>query len=523
MPPDVPPTIPPSIPPITSPTAPSKYQWKYPALTPNQLDVIQGDIWSKGFPKHNETYYLFKIAPGSATAFAQCLRKMVVDQPELISNLKSTKKARDDIAAKKQRAEAASKLGQPNGKPEKLHMSFALIAFTYKGLNMLNEVRKTDPAFSNGMKSDGDALNDPITGLDPLLANADEIHGLIKVAGCSNGSVNGRLGKIQAALQRGTVIQDVPGGTEGRLDGATREKPFRGKEHFGFEDGISQPLMNGIDDTPPSPDSEAHALYNMDTEQSILIVTGTTRHENSSARRPDWMHDGSFLVFRKLEQDVKAFRQLTASFATYQCESAAHMGAKLMGRWPSGAPLALQAYNTTDAPPADHGKVKVMNNFGYPTDGGDKEPACPFAAHIRKTNPRRFGDWGLNSGDQGLKFAKMIRSGISYGPDYADSEPAGLQRGLLFACYQAFIEDGFQHMQASWSNKTYFPKSDSGLDPIIGQVPEGEVLKTVITNRTAHIEVPITTPLVTFRGGEYFFVPSIAALKGALTEAPSVS
>ncbi|KAK0711780.1 hypothetical protein B0H67DRAFT_586286 [Lasiosphaeris hirsuta] len=155
-----------------------------------------------------------------------------------------------------------------------------------------------------------------------------------------------------------------------------------------------------------------------------------------------------------------------------------------------------------------------MNKFGYDkTDGR----ACPFTAHIRKTNPRRLDEWNSNSADQGLKFSNMIRGGIPYGPDYAEGEDAGLKRGLLFACY---IEDGFQHMQLAWCNSSSFPKTgsgiDLGIDPIVGQVGDPNAMKTLFAEGAQ--PVLIKPRLVTFRGGEYFFVPSIKALKGTLTE-----
>jgi hypothetical protein len=102
---------------------------------------------------------------------------------------------------------------------------------------------------------------------------------------------------------------------------------------FGFEDGISQPLMNGIDE--PEPGSNANTAVNMYTDPRLLIVTGDTKRE-SSIPRPPWMENGSFLVFRKLEQNVKAFEDLTEQWEEKGCESKEHMGAKLMGRWKSG-------------------------------------------------------------------------------------------------------------------------------------------------------------------------------------------
>ena len=108
------------------------------------------------------------------------------------------------------------------------------------------------------------------------------------------------------------------------------------RHSFGFEDGISQPLMGGIDKLEPKPNGKEGFVKNMNTEPELLIVTGGSASANNSVPRPSWMHNGSFLVFRKLEQHVGGFKDLTAKYTKYNCKDAAHMGAKLMGRWQSG-------------------------------------------------------------------------------------------------------------------------------------------------------------------------------------------
>lgn len=103
---------------------------------------------------------------------------------------------------------------------------------------------------------------------------------------------------------------------------------------FGFEDGISQPLMGGMDEF------ERFGPPNMNTDPKIIIVGENTHHERETLR-PEWMYDGSFIVFRKLEQNVKGFEALTDQWQKYNCTSKAHMGAKLMGRWQSGKRLIV--------------------------------------------------------------------------------------------------------------------------------------------------------------------------------------
>ncbi|ERF69422.1 hypothetical protein EPUS_05967 [Endocarpon pusillum Z07020] len=497
----------------------------HPVLTPEQLGTIQGDIWTKGFPKYHETYYFFSIKTGKASLFSQRLKVLATQTPPLISSLK---KARDDhnfISMEREKYITAEKLkGIPKKEihPPTVPIANALIAFTSKGLKAIQDdspsknlglldIEDTDPAFVAGMSSDKvrTTLNDPATKKWDVLFQSTKIHGLLKIAGSSPEMVKERLMRIQVTLKHGEAIEDAAP-TDSQVVGWTRPND-RGKEHFGFEDGISQPRMNGIDSPDPAPEP------NMNTAQELLIVTDKTASENQDVRRPAWMQNGSFLVFRKLEQDVAAFECLTKKYwAATKCESQEQMGAKLMGRWQSGAPIAT--FETKDT--ADPGKAKVMNNFVY----GAESP-CPVSAHIRKTNIREKLDG--NEPDQRCRRTRMIRNGIPYGLDYKGHENDGSTRGLLFACYQGHIEDSFQHMQASWSNEPTFRNADFGHDPIIGQVPDSSEgkpgkLKTSFLGSDKSLQTVEFAPLVTLKGGEYFFVPPISALSTPLgSDAPA--
>ncbi|KAK1757120.1 Dyp-type peroxidase [Echria macrotheca] len=498
-------------------------------------DVLQGDIWSRGFPKYHETYYLFQINPLKTTEFAKNLKSLVIDKsqvtnkPSLISSLKMVKGDWEKIDAEKKRAEAAHQ------EPQKLPVANALIAFTFKGLKALQAglpkkrlslatVQMTDKAFSGGMKADADALSDPsITETSSLFANTEVIHGLLKVAGNSREMVNDLLNEIKKALKHhDKVIEDVPGGDKGRIDGATREGDHRGKEHFGFEDAISQPLMKDIDTIPTLPSG----AFSMVTDPEILMVTEETHRPDPALKRPDWMHQGSFLVFRKLQQDVDAFNALCdQNYANLGCQNASHLSAKLMGRWPSGAPITMPEFATVhaDGTKEEMEKRKRLNDFSY--EPVDRPPStgrlCPLVAHIRKTNPRERVD--SNSGDIGHRLAKIIRNGIPYGPDWKQKGDSA-KRGLLFACYQGSIDDAFRFMQMAWCNEEKFPpfkaQGGVGIDPIVGQHQHREKMKSLILEgdeKKGYLSLPVNPRLVTFQGGEYFFAPSIKALSEVLS------
>jgi Dyp-type peroxidase family len=158
----------------------------------------------------------------------------------------------------------------------------------------------------------------------------------------------------------------------------------------------------------------------------------------------------------------------------------------------------------------DPDEAKEMNNFIYENE------VCPVSAHIRKTNIRE--DLTETDKDPRALRTRIIRNGIPYGTDYKGNENnTKLTRGLLFACYQAHIEDGFQNMQVNWSNDSTFRTGDPGQDPIIGQVAQksrgvnGD-LETFFNDKFGIRQSVKFQQLVTMKGGEYFFVPSIPAL-----------
>jgi deferrochelatase/peroxidase EfeB len=153
---------------------------------------------------------------------------------------------------------------------------------------------------------------------------------------------------------------------------------------------------------------------------------------------------------------------------------------------------------------ADPESAKTLNRFNY---DGAKGNACPLAAHIRKTNQRKPRDLNEKSTFQ----TRIIRSGITYGSEFDESdEKRREKRGLLFACYQSSIEKGFKFIQSNWSNDANFPTSGAGHDPIIGQTPNHELSMNLGGPPISFKE------MVTLKGGEYFFVPSIKALREKL-------
>ena len=155
-----------------------------------------------------------------------------------------------------------------------------------------------------------------------------------------------------------------------------------------------------------------------------------------------------------------------------------------------------------DEPP----KTRPRNDFDY---SGVSRSACPLGAHIRKVNPRTTAE--------SVKMTRMIRNGIPYGTE--SSEKPNDKRGLLFACYQSSLENGFQFVQRAWCNNETFPISRTGYDALVGQAKNEGLLHTTLHDvNEDHINPGLGqfAQMVTMRGGEYFFVPSISALRDIL-------
>lgn len=146
------------------------------------------------------------------------------------------------------------------------------------------------------------------------------------------------------------------------------------------------------------------------------------------------------------------------------------------------------------------------NNFKF-----TKHNICPLGAHIRKANPR--------DDMPKTEKARMVRNGIPYGEEFSTHKDE--KRGLLFACYQSSIDNSFVFTQKHWCNNVNFPQhsTTTGHDPFIGQPNPGEEFHITMfdkDDKDVNPPVPTLPQLVTMKGGEYFFVPSISALKSVL-------
>jgi Dyp-type peroxidase family len=258
------------------------------------------------------------------------------------------------------------------------------------------------------------------------------------------------------------------------------------REHFGFRDGISQPVIVG----GGSADSGTEGEPPIAPGEFLLGHPDELGHTPTLA--PAVLgRNGTYAVYRKLRQDVAGFRAFLAA------GDAEHLAAKLMGRWRSGAPLrqGIGADNTELV--ADPRRI---NDFDYLTDPVGY--ACPRGAHVRRARPR--------DGAVTTRRRRLIRRGMTYGPALPDGAPHdGIDRGLIGVFLNANIERQYEFVQRRWLNGASFDGLSGETDPITG--PADRVFtwqRRPVPRR--HIDLP---RFVTVRGGEYFFVPGMTGLQ----------
>lgn len=294
---------------------------------------------------------------------------------------------------------------------------------------------------------------------------------------------------------------DDPGSTGGKQDKS------RSREHFGFVDGLSQPVVEGLrSDTAAVERLPGQGVLPKDGTWRPLrageIILGYPDEEDvlpASPTPPALGRNGTYLVYRKLHQNVAAFRRLKAEHGKRYPGGEEILAAKMVGRTTDGTPLASPEPGTTTSEP----------NFSAFTYADDREGLhCPVGAHIRRVNPRD----GFKAQDKIVYRHRMLRRGIPYGPPLPEGvlEDDGEQRGLLFVCLCASIARQFEFVQGQWANDGNSLGLGNDQDPLLSNASDGTTL-TIPDKHGPWLLHPIP-PLVTVRGGEYYFLPGRRAL-----------
>jgi Dyp-type peroxidase family len=406
---------------------------------------------------------------------------------------------------------AASQLNEAKafretGKSAGRFVSLLLSAAGYAALGVPAHKIPADPAFRAGMQQRGSYLNDPppISWDQHLRGPA---HAMLLIAHDNAPAVQTALRQLrwEIAGQGGVSVL-------GEEIGAAIKNTFgHDIEHFGYRDGISDPIMLAED---LSPESGAH--WNPAAPLELVIV----RDPGS----PNAYGFGSYVVFRKLEQNVRLFKEAEERLAHMlglEGEDEERAGALIVGRFESGSPLIL---SPKDDLPLDRA---TLNNFSYVQDA--EGCRCPFHAHIRKVNPRGESAPQFSETIEQERGRRIARRGMPYGvrADDPNAELLAAARptagvGLLFIAYQSSIGEQFEHIQRQWINNPNYVKPDTGLDSLIGQsgLPQFRwPASHGATDKTIMAPLGIGS-FVTLRGGEYFFAPCISFLK-SLAQSPA--
>ena len=266
------------------------------------------------------------------------------------------------------------------------------------------------------------------------------------------------------------------------------------REHFGYRDRLSQPVIagTGVEPTPGSGPPIKPGEFFLGYPD-----------ENGPPRelpQPEILsRNGSFLAYLRMEEHVGAFRAFLQQHGQ-TTEEQELIAAKLMGRWRSGAPLVLSPAKDDPQLGADPQRTNdfayaKMDPYGY---------ACPLGAHIRRMNPR---DTAVN-----MQQRKMIRRGGTYGPPLPEGAPEdGKERGIAAFIGCASLVRQFEFAMNVWANDPNFHELGNERDPIIGT--QDGTFDVTIPKRPIRKKITGLPAFTTIRGGAYFFLPGIKSLR----------
>jgi Dyp-type peroxidase family len=520
-----------------------------------ELDDIQG-IAVPGFFKPHQTLLGLQVSSGEEPV--RRLKRLLAELAPDIATGRATLADRRQF--RRQRGH------KPTGfhRPRSAGVVLLAIAFTHRGLRRLTPGADaiSSEAFRQGLPSRAALLGDPAHPRDDghpsrwvVGKPGDELDALLVVAGDHRAPVDARVRAVKRKIAKYAVTVAY------EENGDVLEGDLRGHEHFGFDDGVSQPGIRGraseapydyITDRHIDPgDVPAAWLFGYPGQDLVWpgelvlgypatspdpLVPGPAR-----GTAPDWTRNGSFLVFRRLRQDVGLFwhtmDELAGKLSSkpgFAGTDAVGLASRLVGRWRSGAPF-------NRVPNGDDrklGKNRFANNYfvfdsetkSIALRNGERDPfpmakadpvgtTCPWGAHIRKVNTR---DSASDMGSRDSTYnRRLLRVGIPYGEQVRDrrAHHAKGERGLLFLSIQSSIEDQFEFLMARWINDDSRPKMPGGNDMLIGQnaaAEDGIRRCTVFGSGLQREEVSSDRQWVVPTGGGYFFVPSLSALREVL-------
>lgn len=391
------------------------------------------------------------------------------------------------------------------GTPGTPYFGVGLTKPGYDLLGVPTAKQPVDAAFRTGMAAHAAQLGDPAaTAWEAGFSGA---HAVILVGDQQKPTQKAAVTKLLNLLNAHVGVQVLV-----RQNGLGQHNDNEeGIEHFGYVDGRSQPIFLVEDLAAEKLGKDGITTWDAEFPIGRAIVA------DPAAPTPA-KHFGSYFVFRKLEQNVRLFKKEEEKLAGrlgLKGPDVERAGAMIVGRFEDGTPLAVQFAEGSCNP--------VPNDFDYTSDpeGGK----CPFLGHIRKMNPRGSGGFEPPAAE---RLHIMARRGQTYGErtdglndGKIDNKPTkGV--GLLFMTFNADIGEQFEFVQQNWGNFGGFPQVPGGVgapgpDLVIGNGTRPDIECPVQWGSAIGVPPRRTTrapkAAVTMKGGDYFFMPSLAFLR----------
>ncbi len=566
---------------------------------PIALDQIQGNSIG-GFLKDRQAFVFMRITDpqkAAATIRGSPIGDSKVNGDSILACVNAS------TSEKVLHFNAQFKLLKTQGGPQaSISATWTNLVLTMTGLRKLGksqeELAQMPDAFIQGMKMRADKLGDLGNSAPEnweKIVDWDSVDAMIIVASDERANVdgadpNGRLGRYLAAITASESGLELCASTDastpthveapGLLYGESREDE-PGHEHFGWRDHVSQPAIRGIDlpdDPVANPHQGCRGQHLLHPGEFVVgyprqrptglpgfrgpnpipsqIMSGdgpiTSPRDRgidplgSLRKLPRWATNGSFLVFRRLEQDVLGFQNFVRARSVELGMSEELLGAKLIGRFKDGAPLERRHvrdegrfpdsdHNSNSAELGEAEPAKINLRYGDDTDG----EVVPLAAHIRKVYPRdqiQYDERGhpvtelgdrleLADAESRVETHRILRRGLPYGKSLR-KHPSGKsmdKRGLLFLAYQSDIERQFEFIQRAWVLDPHFPAINAGQDPLVTPQKKDVDLSSMSfcpfheSDKAGRIglRAPCKTGIQRFvktQGGGYFFSASINTL-----------
>src|ERR1700733_5734854 len=397
------------------------------------------------------------------------------------------------------------------GKPQ----STMNIAFTHRGLQHLELPDATllsfPVEFQQGMRHRAGILGD--SGVNSpdhwdKVWREDRVHAWIGVNGLTTEALETHCAKIQS------LVEETGGATVVASQDAAavvmNGKPTT-SEHFGYTDGFGNPDYLGIErkTQPGQGELRPNRTWAPLATGELLLGYADEAGELPVAPIPHLLaSNGTFMVYRKLHQNVATFRRYLEEKGKLYAGGKEKLASKFLGRWRDGTPVEL----SPDAPNAEIVKDKLRNvnfTFGNDSDG----TRCPIGAHLRRTNPRDA--FGFNG--RLVNRRRITRRGLPYGPYVPEDQPVedSGEHGIIFMALNASLFRQFEFAQPQWVGIGNDARLGNDKDLLLGNHEARD--KHMIQGTEDPMNPPFVCgglpKFVELRGGNYFFLPSMTALR----------